>query len=294
MISRLPGATPTTRVCKILGASRATLYRRRRPRLAVAKRGPKTSLSDAGLADAVRDALEDRAKHGFVGEGHRKVLAQLRFTGIRVGRPRLLRVMREHELLAPTRPSRRRGPYVHDGRISTDLPDQMWGTDATMAHTRAGWAWVFIAVDHCTSECIGIHSARPGTRYEALEPIYQGVREHFGDVADGVAAGLKIRHDHGSQYISNAFQGELEFLGIESSPSFIGAPEGNGVAERFIRTLKEQLLWLQVFDDVEHLRQELLDFRERYNAHWMVEKHGHASPSEARRKLLSGPQAAAA
>ena len=52
------------------------------------------------------------------------------------------------------------------------------------------------------------------------------------------------RHHHGSQYVSDYFQGELRFLGITSSPAFVREPEGNGVAERFIRTLKEQLLWV--------------------------------------------------
>ena len=57
-----------------------------------------------------------------------------------------------------------------------------------------------------------------------------------------------------SQYLSDHFQGELSFLGIRSSPSFVAAPEGNGCAERFIRTLKEQLLWVETFETVEQLR----------------------------------------
>jgi transposase InsO family protein len=64
----------------------------------------------------------------------------------------------------------------------------------------------------------------------------------------------KLRHDHGSQYVSDDFQGELAFLGIESSPAFVGAPEGNACCERFIRTLKEQLLWVRTFETVEELR----------------------------------------
>ena len=51
-----------------------------------------------------------------------------------------------------------------------------------------------------------------------------------------------VRHDHGSQYMSDHLQKEIGFLGIESSPAFVRAPEGNGCAERFIRTLKESLL----------------------------------------------------
>jgi transposase InsO family protein len=52
-----------------------------------------------------------------------------------------------------------------------------------------------------------------------------------------------LRHDHGSNYMSGDFQDEIECLGIEASPSFVREPQGNGVAERFIRTLKENLLW---------------------------------------------------
>ena len=54
--------------------------------------------------------------------------------------------------------------------------------------------------------------------------------------------GLKLRHDHGSQYMADDFQNEIKWLGLESSPSFVRAPEGNGCAEMFIRTLKENLL----------------------------------------------------
>ena len=40
--------------------------------------------------------------------------------------------------------------------------------------------------------------------------------------------------------MSGDFQDEIKCLGIEASPSFVREPEGNGVAERFIRTLKER------------------------------------------------------
>jgi putative transposase len=66
--------------------------------------------------------------------------------------------------------------------------------------------------------------------------------ECFGTFAKGTAAGLQLRHNHGSQYVSHHFQAEIRFLGIESSPAFVREPEGNGRAERFIRVLKEKLL----------------------------------------------------
>ena len=107
------------------------------------------------------------------------------------------------------------------------------------------------------------------------------------------ARGLALRHDHGSQYLSDHFQEELRFLGIRSSPSFVAAPEGNGCAERFIRTLKEQLLWVEHFETVEELRQALLAFKQRYNQHWLVERHGHRTPAAVREALSPRTGAAA-
>ncbi len=91
------------------------------------------------------------------------------------------------------------------------------------------------------------HAATRGTRVEALEPVRQGMRKYFGAIGEGVATGLTIRHDNGSPYISRDFQNEIAWARIASSPSFVRSPEGNGCAERFIRTLKENLLWPGTF-----------------------------------------------
>ena len=57
----------------------------------------------------------------------------------------------------------------------------MWGTDATVTSTEAeGAVTIFAAIDHYTAECVGIHVVKRGTRFEALEPIRQAVRERFG------------------------------------------------------------------------------------------------------------------
>jgi putative transposase len=86
--------------------------------------------------------------------------------------------------------------------------------------------------------------------------------------------------------VSDYFQDELKFLGITPSPAFVREPEGNGVAERFIRTLKEQLLWVRTFDTVEELRLALLEFKDRYNRQWLCERHGLQTPAQVRTQLL--------
>ncbi len=282
------------RVCQEWGLSRSTFYaqpgRRVSPPRELAKRGPKTAYTDEVLTAHIRQVL---MASPFLGEGHRKVWARRRAQGIRTSKPRVLRLMRQAGLLAPSRTQRVLGPRIHDGTITTERPNQMWGTDATSTVTQQdGPVTVFVAIAHCTLEGIGIHAARRATRFEALEPIRQGVRLQFGVVSAGIATGLQVRHDHGSQYMSDDFQAELRFLGITSSPAFVRAPEGNGVAERFIRTLKEQLLWVRTFQTVEDLRRALHDWLRLYNEQWLVERHGFRSPAQVRRDFLATSVAA--
>ena len=99
-------------------------------------------------------------------------------------------------------------------------------------------------------------------------------------------AGCGCRHDHGSNYLADDFQQEVAFFGIDSSPSFVREPEGNGVAERFIRTLKENLLWVRSFETIEELRLALLAFKRTYNEQWMLEKYDYRSPAQVRRDLV--------
>ena len=82
--------------------------------------------------------------------------------------------------------------------------------------------------------------------------------------------------------MSHVFQEELRFFGIASSPALVREPEGNGCAERFIRTLKENLLWLQTFETVEELRLALHEFQRQYNATWLIGQHGYKTPAQVR------------
>jgi putative transposase len=277
------------RVCRLLEQPRSSLYARRararEPERTRSRRGPRTAIGDFELVQHIRQVL---SASPFLGEGHRKVWARLRQAQVRTSKARVLRLMREHGLLAPSRSRRTLGPRTHDGTIVTTQPDEMWGTDATAVWTlEEGLVTVFAAVDHCTAECVGIHAAKKATRFEALEPIRQGVRARFAGYSAGAAAGLLLRHDNGSQYVSNHFQSEIAFLGIGSSPSFVRSPEGNGCIERFFRTLKEQLLWVRVFRNAEEVRQAAAAWITLYNEHWLIERHDHRAPAAVRRSLLA-------
>ena len=163
-----------------------------------------------------------------------------------------------------------------------------------------------VAVDHCSAEGVGIHATRYATRFEAPEPIRQGIRTRFGAYARKIADGLLLRHDPGSQYMSDDSQEEIRFLVMEGSPAFVREPGGmrlskkpghsfgpatrpatkkggppgfldnhNGCAKRFIRTLKENLLWVSSYRTIGELQQALHRFKDNYNNHRLIERHGH-------------------
>jgi putative transposase len=162
-------------VCRAWRLARSGVYRHRAPPpdTPPRRRGPAGTMDDDALTAAIRAVL---AASPFHGEGHRKVWARLRYQGIRTSLRRVLRPMRENGLLAPGRVGSPRGPRTHDGTIIPETVDMICGTDLTTTFTGEGPAAVFIAVDHCSAECVGVHAHARATRFEALEPIRQGVR----------------------------------------------------------------------------------------------------------------------
>jgi putative transposase len=64
-------------------------------------------------------------------------------------------------------------------------------------------------------------------------------------------------------------------------------PEGNGCVERFIRALKENLLWVRRFATIDELRQALHRFKDTHNHIWIVERHGYQTPAAVRAAQLA-------
>jgi len=166
----------------------------------------------------------------------------------------------------------------------------MWGAEGSKVFTiRDGWAWVFAAVDHFNAECVGRHTCKKGDRFNALEPISQGLLKNFGSLQPQVARGLSLRIDAGSQYLSRHFQNQIQFRGIAPSFAFIEQPQTNGVVERFFRTLKEQIVYGRTYLTVEELRVAVDKFVELYNQEWRIERLGFISKTGTG-KLLDRPR----
>ena len=97
-------------------------------------------------------------------------------------------------------------------------------------------------------------------RWAAADLLREAIADRFGSVEAGAAVGLKLRHDGGSCFRSAHDQAEITHLGIERSPALHYEPETNGIVEKFIQTLKEQVLWIERFDTLEQLRARIRQF----------------------------------
>jgi len=188
-VIRVQAGMSTTRFCTLIDMPEQTWRRwQAKARAGGQPKGPwPQPARSSALALARRHALAHPAW------GHRKVWARLRICGVRTSRRRVLRLMREHGLLSPRRVRQGKG-ISHDGRITTDAPDLVWGTDGTRVLTaEEGICWIFTAVDHYSCEVVGRHVCKRGDRFAALQPVSQGLLKHFGGVTADVGTTSSTR-----------------------------------------------------------------------------------------------------
>jgi len=232
---------PLQAVCRVAGVSRSAAWeaRRRRGTSEPLRRrpGPVGAMTDTELLAEIRGVLADSP---FVGEGHRKVWARLRRQrGVYTSRKRVLRLTREAGLLAPTAQVRRRAARLHEGKITVEVPDTLWATDATEGWSAEGRSAIFAIIDHASGEVWTDASLRMD-RWAAADLLREVTTERFGSVQRAVAAGLALRYDGGPCFRSEHYQTEIDHLGIARSPAYHYEPETNGCIERFMGTLKPE------------------------------------------------------
>jgi putative transposase len=286
--------SPTTRlrygvemVCTVWKFPRSTFYHAEKlQQKGKERRGRQSSVSDDELLNAIRKDIDDSP---FQGEGHRKIHARLkRSKKLNIGRNRVLKIMKEHKLLSPYR-SNQGKMNLHDGRITTDTPNEMWATDAAKVFTlEDGWVWFFGVIEHWNAECLGWHATKKGDRFAAIEALTQAVETVFETTSSGIARGLKLRIDHGSQFLSEGFINQAHYWGIGISKGFVREPETNGVIERFHRTFKEQIVHGRQYHSIEDFRRAVALVIKVYNEKWLLEKLDYRSPLEARELYLDG------
>lgn len=268
-------------ILKIVNLCSSSWYGKSRRKPKPLKRGRKPVLTDDEVLEFIRNTLENSK---FKGEGYRKIWKRMQRQGIKVDKMRVNKIMRDNHLLSSYRINiERKSKSKHDGKIITDQPNIMWGTDGKKFFTKEdGWCWLFAVIDHFNDEILGTSIVKTGNRFAAMEPIHSAIRNRFGNIEKDVCKDmdLQLRSDHGSQYDSKDFMDEMTFLGLKMSKSFVRSPECNGCIERFNRTIEEEVFSINTFQNIEEARTVINTFIKDYNNEWLIHRLGSLSPIE--------------
>lgn len=211
--------------------------------------------------------------------GYRRVWARLRFgpDPVIVNRKRVQRLMREHNLQAKVKryEARRR---QHKGKVEVNTPDLLWGMDMTKIWCgNDGWASLFAIIDHCDREIVGYRFSRDAYAARAREALNEAITYRFQGPGN-VPKDLELRTDNGSQFGARLFKTEIDRLGIKLTNTAYRSPEGNGIIERFFRTLKEECIWQHRFESFEEAEKIISAWLKYYNEKGMHSRLGYKSP----------------
>ncbi len=247
--------------------------------------GPRPVVSDQCLAELIR---RDQALSPFVCEGHRKVRARLRRQGVPASQSRVLRIMKKEGLMrcAPPNRARRlvRGAYPASSRITTTMPNVIWGMDCVAVQCQGFSLFLYFVIEHWNSECLGWSLTTDSTPGHELE----AVRSALCRLGINRASGVSLRLDHWKGFRAPEFLRALQAAEIEPYLTFPMRPWQNGVAERFVRTLRNQLFDKIRFLSYRHAAIAVRRFVDLYNQMWLLQRLGYRSPWEVRRVFSLG------
>ena len=255
-------------VAETVGVSRSSLYYRPKPR---------ASRADRSQDEAIIVACGDKPAYGY-----RRVSWWLwRKQGLTVNGKRVLRVMRERGLLvAPRRLRARR--QKEWGRVIAEAPNQVWQSDMTKvwAGANVGWAYLVSVIDCCTREIVGWDLSLRCRTQEAIAAVERAVLQAMADGSRG--SGLVLTTDNGTQFTSTRFVETLSRLGITHRRTAYNHPEGNGLIERFHRSLKEEEIWLNEYRSLAEATESIARWINEYNHDRPHRALRNRTPREAR------------
>lgn len=281
----MQGSLTVRESCESAQVSRASYYRN------WVRKEPKEER--IALRDAIqRLALEDRHC------GYRRILRELKKEGWVVNHKRVLRLMREDNLL-----SLRRRRFVvttdsnHPWRVYPNLArymvlsgiHQLWVADITYIRLKVEFVYLAVILDVYSRRVVGWSMNRKLESDIALDALEMALKQRRP------AAGLVHHSDRGVQYASNKYIERLEARGIVISMSRPGNPYDNAWAESFIKTLKAEEVNAARYRDLEDAIARIGTFiEEAYNLRRLHSALGYLSPAEFEAALPQRPVETAA
>ncbi len=212
--------------------------------------------------------------------GHRPIRAMLRRRwNIRAARKTVLRVMREEKLTQskiwrrPHRPKRVK-------KMRPVTPNTAWQMDMTsfqLSDLRP--LFLILVIDCCTREIVGWSLDRRCRASEWIAALRMAL-EGRGLTSKELCRQLTLRTDNGAQPCSKKFSEYLGKTGVSGEYTGYNAPDDNAYVERVIRTVKEEDIWLNLYDTVSEARAAVEEYIRYYNEERLHSSLGYRTPEE--------------
>lgn len=281
------GKATVCQVCEVFHITRQAYYAARRPKKDRVAPTP-TTKSSSGTprwvpAEELKAAIQEVvAEHK--GWGVRKVWAFLRRQGTRVSQRRVWALMSAMGLTFDA--STQRANYTH-GHVAVPESNRRWGTDLTTVWTRQDGVVAVLPVIDCGDRFvfeIGVSKSQESR--DVLLPLESALEGVFG-TSSNLPALFELRTDHGPQYTGSDCDGLCDAWGIDHTFAPVGRPTGNAVTERFIQTLKVELIWTRDWDSLQELRDAIQAWLAVYNYQRPHQALNWLTPAEKRAENLT-------
>lgn len=288
------GEASVSLVCATFDLSRAAYYadaRRQRGepddgKVIALPRRPRHTSAEVVLL-RIREVL---ARETSTAWGVRKVWATLRREGLKVSRRRVHAIMRANGLVLardsePGEPAR--------GHVVVPEPNRRIATDLTTVWTRRDGVVALVPTIDCGDRTAVIEVTKDQHGPAVLASVEAKLIAAFGK-PENVPDGVELRTDHGPQYTGADCTAFCTRWRLNHTFAPVGRPTGNAVVERFIRTLKEELIWLRDWESADELRTAITTWLQHYLDHRPHQALNWQTPTERRAERLATPNAIAA
>lgn len=270
---------PVAQSCRVLGVSRAGFYEARR-RLA--------------QAEICTDSVHVRAVFAANQRcyGSRRMVIALREKGVKIGRYRVRRLMRQSNLkpvwkrkFVHTTDSKHSHPVAENilnRQFERVSPNEAYVTDITYIRTGTGWLYLAIVLDLFSRKLVGWAMAPSMPASLVCQALQMAISQRRP------AAGLIVHSDRGSQYASDQYQALLAKHGFVCSMSRKGNCWDNAVAERFFLNLKMERVWQRNYANQDEAKKDIADYIVSfYNTERVNSVLGNMSPVAFEQKMAA-------
>ncbi|HBY1217419.1 IS3 family transposase [Klebsiella pneumoniae] len=241
--------------------------------------------ADAEILSAILDIISDMPSYGY-----RRVWGILRKRRCAeelppVNAKRLYRIMHEHQMLLHDKSARPK--REHKGKIAVVESDMRWCSDGFEFNCDNGEKLrVTFALDCCDREAIDWAASTGGYDSSTVQDVMlRSVEKRFGDRLPDTP--VQWLTDNGSAYTAHETRRFAVELNLEHCTTAVSSPQSNGMAERFVKTMKEDYIAFMPKPDVRTALQSLAAAFNHYNENHPHSALGYHSPREYRRQRAS-------